>query len=306
VPEGLSTAGALRLWSRLPAIVRGLVAGYLVSSVGGLVPAVFMLANLKLFPAVPWLLPATAVWLWLFWRYAGGAGWPRATARARRRDLRGRALPRRAWAWALAAGCPALLACVAMAFLTPRFSYIPRDAFKLPIDFSAYPSWTVVSILLAISATAGVVEEAGYRGYMLAPIQRRHGWVVGIVVVGSMFFLDHYFSHDYATFAFLPFFLTVSAVHGLLVFFTRSILPSVVLHGVLDFTFIPIQYGIVGNPATDPIWQTGVDRWFVGCLAVMVIFGAAAVPAFRRLAAVARDLRLADEPDEADEPAPAV
>ena len=298
--EDISIPTVLRLWSRLPAVVRALIAGYVVTTVGGLPPAVFMLANLKIFPAVPWLLPATAGWLWLFWRYAGGAGWPRATARARRRNLRARSLPPRVWVWALAAGCPALLAGVGMAFLTPRFSYIPRDAFKLPIDFSAYPSWTVISILLAISATAGVVEEAGYRGYMLAPIQRRHGWIVGIVVVGSMFFLDHHLSHDYATFAFLPFFLTVSAVHGLLVYFTRSILPSVVLHAVLDFTTIPIQYGIVGKPVTDPIWQTGVDRWFVGCLAMTAIFAIASVPAFRRLAAVARDLRLAEEPDEPD------
>jgi hypothetical protein len=31
-----------------------------------------MVANLKLSPAVPWLLPATALWLWLFWLYSGG------------------------------------------------------------------------------------------------------------------------------------------------------------------------------------------------------------------------------------------
>ena len=36
-----------------------------------------------------------------------------------------------------------------------------------------------LAALLAISTTAGVVEEAGFRGFMLSPIQRRHGFECG-------------------------------------------------------------------------------------------------------------------------------
>jgi membrane protease YdiL (CAAX protease family) len=254
----------------------------LVSAIGDLPPAGFMLANLKFSPNVPWLLPATAVWLWLFWRWMNGAGWPRSTAEIRHRDLRARPLPAQVWRWSLLAGGLGLVCTMAFALLLARFANVPRDAYKLPVDFSAIPLWTVISILLAISVSAGVVEEAAYRGYLISPIERRHGWVVAILVSGLMFFVAH-LNHAYVTFAHLPFFLAVSAVHGLLVSVTRSILPSIVLHAAADFLFIPLQYGLIGNLKADPLWKTGVDTPFLTCLAMVLIFGIAAVPAFRRL-----------------------
>ncbi len=56
-------------------------------------PDLFMVANLKLSPSIPWLLPATALWLWILSRYLNGEGWPRSTAESRRRDLRARVIP---------------------------------------------------------------------------------------------------------------------------------------------------------------------------------------------------------------------
>jgi membrane protease YdiL (CAAX protease family) len=247
-----------------------------------------MLANLKLFPRIPWLLPATVVWLWLFWRWVNGAGWPRSTAGIRHRDLRAPSLPARVWRWSLLAGGLGMLSVTAFALLLARFASVPRDAYKLPVDLSALPPWTVISILVAISATAGVVEEVAFRGYLISPIERRHGWVVAILVSGLMFFVAH-LNHAYVTLVHLPFFLAVSALHGLLVYFTRSIRPSIVLHTVADLLFIPLQYGLIGNLKADPIWETGADFAFVTCLAVVLIFGLAAVPAFRRLASVVRE-----------------
>jgi membrane protease YdiL (CAAX protease family) len=175
---------------------------------------------------------------------------------------------------------------VAIAFLTPRLADIPRDAFKLPLDFSVYPWWTVLSILVAISAVAGVVEEAAFRGYMLSGIERRHGWFWAIFVTGLMFFFDHHISHDYATLAFLPFFMAVSTLHGLLVYMTRSILPSVVLHGVADVIVIPIQYGVLGNVSVSSVWKEGIDGSFLTFAAMAIIFLLAATPAFIKLAAI--------------------
>jgi len=53
--------------------------------------------------------------------------------------------------------------------------------------------------------------------------ERRHGWTIAILISGIMFFLDHHLSHAYATFVFLPFFLAISVVHGLLVKYSGSI-----------------------------------------------------------------------------------
>jgi hypothetical protein len=64
-----------------------------------------------------------------------------------------------------------------MAFVTTRLAHLPREAFAAPMDFSKYGALTVTCAIACISATAGVFEEAGFRGFLISPIQRRHGWV---------------------------------------------------------------------------------------------------------------------------------
>lgn len=274
-----------QLWNRLPVIVRAIIVGELVVTIGGILPPLAIIANLRTTPHIPWMLLVTLLWLWLFWWYLRGNGWPRSTAESRRRDLRGNSLPRRVWGWALVAGTLGIASTLALGFATLRVANVSREAFAAPVNFSNYPTLTVVCAIACISATAGVVEEAGFRGFMLTPIQRRHGWTAAILITGFMFFLDHHFSHAYATFAFLPFFLAISAVHGFLVKYSGSIQPSAVLHAVADFLVIPILYGLAGSLSVTPISQTGVDRQFLICIVLMVVFGLAAIPAYTRLAA---------------------
>jgi membrane protease YdiL (CAAX protease family) len=281
-----------QLWNKLPTIVRAIVVGELVVSIGGILPPLTIIANLRTTPRVPWMLLITALWLWLFWWYLQGRGWPQQTTDFRRRDLRGDSLPARVWGWALLAGALGIASTLALGFATLRVANVSREAFAAPVNFSSYPSLTVICAIACISATAGVVEEAGFRGFMLSPIQRRHGWTVAILITGFMFFLDHHFSHVYATFAFLPFFLAISAVHGLLVKYSGSIRPSVLLHAAADFLVIPILYGLVGSLSVTPISQTGLDRQFLVCLALMIIFAIAAVPTFRSLAAASAAQRV--------------
>jgi membrane protease YdiL (CAAX protease family) len=276
---------AIRLWNRLPVALRAIVLAEVIADIGGLVPEVFTVANLKLSAAIPWLLPATALWLWIFWRYLQGWGWPRSTAESRRRDLRARPLSSSVWFWSLLAGGLAMVSVVSFSFLTARLANLPRDAYKLPIDLSHFPIWTTASVLLAISAVAGVVEEAAFRGYLVSQVERRHGWIVAILLSGVMFFVSH-LGHAYVTLAFLPFFLAVSSLHGFLVYLTRSILPSVVLHAVADMIVIPIQYGLIGHLSVSPVWRTGMDSAFITYIVLIGVFGILAVPAFRHLATV--------------------
>lgn len=280
-----------QLWDWLPVWLQALILSQLVVDLGGLPPDLLLFGNLKLLPALPWVLPLTCLWLWLLWRYLSGSGWPRSSAQDRKRALRAAPLSRGTWTWALLAGSLGMLSVVGVSFLTLRLADLPAEAYHLAIDLHAYPWWTVLSALLAVSITAGVVEEAGYRGYMLSLLERRHGWAVAILATGFVFFLDHHLSHAYATWAFLPFFMLVSALHGLLVYYTRSILPSVLLHASADFLVIPVQYGLVGHLDFTPAWKTGVDGMFLGVVALVLLSGAASVPAFRRLAAVTCDQR---------------
>lgn len=272
-------------WNRLPAIVRGILVAELVVTIGTIPPSVAVILNLRTSPSIPWMLVVTAGWLLFFWWYVSGHGWPRSTQEARRRDLRAPSLAKRTWTWALIAGTLGITGTIAMAFVTARLAHLPREAFAAPIDFSKYGALTIICAIACISATAGVVEEAGFRGFLISPIQRRHGWTIAILISGIMFFLDHHLSHAYATFVFLPFFLAISVVHGLLVRYSGSIRPSVLLHALADFVVIPVSYGLVGSFSVESVSVTGIDRQFIIWVAVMVICFAAFVPALSVLGA---------------------
>ena len=98
-----------------------------------------------------------------------------------------------------------------------------------------------------------------------------------------MFFLDHHLSHAYATFVFLAFFLAISAVHGLLVKYSGSIWPSILLHALADFIVIPVTYGLVGSFSVESLSVTGIDRQFIIWVVIMAICLGAFVPALRVL-----------------------
>ena len=235
-----------RMWRRVPAIIRGIILGELVVTLGGAPPELALIANLHFAPDVPWMLPAAALWLWLFWRFLDGDG-PRTGAAARRELLRARPLSGAMWRDALLFGTFALAASLCIGFLTVTIARTPLSAFRIGIDFVHLPWWTIAACIIVISVTAGVVEEAGFRGYMLTPIQQRHGWLIATLVTGFVFFLDHHLSHAYATWAFLPFFMTISAAHALLVRATGSIKPSALLHSIFDAAVIPVMYGLMGR-----------------------------------------------------------
>jgi len=286
-----------RLWNCLPAIVRGILVAELVVSIGAIPPSVAVILNMRT-SSIPWMVVVTAGWLWFFWWYLSGHGWPRSTAQARRRDLRAPSLSKRAWGWALIAGALGITGTIAMAFATARLAHLPREAFAAPIDFSKYPTLLVVSAVACISATAGVVEEAGFRGFLISPIQRRYGWTIAILISGIMFFLDHHLSHAYATFAFLPFFLAISVVHGLLVKYSGSIRPSMLLHAVADFIVIPVSYGLVGSFSVQSLSVASVDRQFMICVAVIAICFASLVPALRALGARSKPVAESGRPTQ--------
>jgi membrane protease YdiL (CAAX protease family) len=203
--------------------------------------------GLQFTPGVPWFLGGTAIWLAAFWMYLDGRWWPNSTRAIRRRNLRGRSPSLRVWFRSLAAGGLGMVSVLCGALLTGLVADLPPAALDAPFDLSSFPWWTRFAFLLNIAMVAGVVEEAGFRGYMLSIVGRRHGWVVGILSVAVLFYLVH-LSHAYATAAFIPFFMAYSLLHGVLVFLARSIVPSVVLHAVGDSLILPMQYGLVPNP----------------------------------------------------------
>ena len=73
----------MNLWQRIPLVVRAVVIGFAVSTVGVGV----WVAVISTVPA-PWSIGLMAILLWAYWKYFGGTGWPTSTASYRRESRR--------------------------------------------------------------------------------------------------------------------------------------------------------------------------------------------------------------------------
>jgi membrane protease YdiL (CAAX protease family) len=289
------------LWRRLPVIVRAVIAGFAVLAIGeapwGGIAGHAGLAgwNGRVWVGAPWALVPMALYLWLYWRYLGGAGSPRTTAEARRTSLRANALSADVWGMSLLAGLLGLATLLPLSRVLGRLVTLPAEA--EPITAPAHmPFATMFLLLVMASIVAGVVEETAFRGYMQGPIERRYGPVVAILVTGVVFGLAHYNHHPAAALTMLPFYIAVAAVYGGIAYATNSILPAVVLHaagdvfslGRLWLTGQP-EWQASASPATPTlVWQTGVDFPFVRSVIVFGVLSAAAIWAYSALARTAR------------------
>lgn len=281
------------LWDRLPVLVQAVVTGLAVATAGTIPWAALVAANIKHKPALPWAVPIMAVYLWLFWRYVRGEGWPQSTAAARRASSRANGLPADLWGPALLAGILGLVSVLLLQGVLSRVVALPQQR---DLDVSQYPVLTVLLWVLMSAVVAGVVEETSFRGYVQTPIERRHGPVIAILVTGSLFGLMH-FTHPEVTLVLLPYYMAVAAVYGALAHLTDSTLPSMVLHGggnVLSAFDLLTRGRSEWQLSAAPkplIWEAGPDAPFLANAAALFVVGAAAVWAYSELSRAARTAR---------------
>jgi membrane protease YdiL (CAAX protease family) len=261
---------------------RAILIGFLVTLFGTAPWSVLTGANLKLAPSIPWAVPAMVFYLWGYWRYLDGRGAPKRTSEARRASFRARCIPGRVWLWALAAGVLGLACAVTLQLVYARFVQVPMTPSP---NTSGYPIFTVFCLVLMSAAVAGITEEAGFRGYMQSPIERRHGPAIAITVAGIAFGSLH-FTHGFAnTLPRLPYYFAVAVVYGAIAYLTNSVLPTMVIHAcgdALEFMLAPWRATLLPPP---PIWQSGPDRAFWAYCGLACLFGIAAIYAYRKLRA---------------------
>jgi len=271
----------------LESIVQAVLLGMLVALAGTIPRNLIFAANLRYWTSVPWAVPVTALYLWLFWRYLKGVGPPESTAEERRASLRANRVSGLVWAWALLAGGLGIAALVLALRVANRLIVLPQQ--QLP-DLAQVPRVTVLSLLLMAAPVAGVVEEAAFRGYMQGPIERRHGLAVAVLVTGTMFAVAHL---DF-TLILWPYYVAVAAIYGTVTYLTGSILPAIVLHtaGNLYSNLDLWLHGQAewqapaGSAAT--IWKTGADASFGLSVLALLLVAAAMVWAYLKLARAAR------------------
>lgn len=279
-----------RIWMQLPVIARAVLLGCLVLTVGGMLTGPLLYANIKLWPAVPWSVPLLAAYMWCFWQYLGGRWWPRSNSDARRQALRANPLSPRVWRWALLAGYLAMTSSFALHWVVGRMTPLK---FAVPAMLQQLPSFTLISMFLMLSAIAGIVEEAAFRGFMQGPIEKRHGVVTAIVVVSIVFGGAHLTDWQPTMTVARMFFIVLAAVlYGIMVHLTNSILPGLVLHATGDAIGI-IWIWLLSERPRPAVAQYGIEGAFVdpqfsaNCV-IALAFAAAAVWAFRRLASAVK------------------
>jgi len=274
-----------RLWQRLPVIVRAVVVGAVVNTAGEQPAGNLLFANLQMSPTVPWSVPLIVVWLWLFWQYFSGHWWPASTAGDRAEGFAARPLSPRVWRWALVAGGLAMTSIVALHLV---LSPITPPTYKVFYNFFLrMPFPTLMLVVITLSAVAGIVEEAAFRGYMQGAIERRHGPVVAIAVTTFFFVLMHFVGFQAMSAPRTLLIAVVSVMYGVLRQLTGSILPGMILHWVGDaFSVLLLWFywahGTVGirllgfaAALRSPVFWLNVAELFV--------FTAASVWAFRKL-----------------------
>lgn len=289
----------LFLWRRLPVVVRAPASGLVLSLIaiipwGGIAGHAGLAGwNTRIFVTVPWAVLPMAAYLWVYFRWLGGAGWPRSTSRLRQANLRANALSSDTWAIAMVAGLIGLAALLPLLRIMSRLMTMPDEAQPIATP-SQMPFVTLFLLLVMSSIVAGVAEEAVFRGYVQGPIERRHGPVIAILLTGILFGLGHLNHHPADVFKMLPFYIAVSAVYGGLAYATSSILPSMVLHAGGD-VFSLTRLWTTGQPewqltptAPTLIWQTGIDVMFVRSVVVFIVLTGIAAWAYRSLANAAR------------------
>lgn len=222
-------------WNWLPVVVRAIVLGWVLLTIGSTVTFLPLLGNLKFHPEIPWAFPITLVILALYGAYFSGWGPPAATRDARRRLSRASWPAARVWCAATPAILFGIIALVSLRLLLP--SLMPVRAPSVSISLSSYPLPTIIGALLSIATIAAVTEEIAFRGYMQQPLEAAYGIVPAVLIVGIMFWVAH-LDHG-ITITHLPFQMSASIALGLLVYLTRSLIPAMIAHGAADILLQP-------------------------------------------------------------------
>lgn len=207
--------------------VTPIVSGLLILAAGLMPWSQLARLNARVRPDLPWAALATIVYLVILVAWLNGFGPPARSAERRRQQLR-------LWPPAAADG-DGLPASVMMLLLGLLYLAWIAIGLMSPVpDLSAYPTtayrW---SMFVMGGLTAGVVEEAAFRGYMQTGLERdnrdRAIWLTSAVFVAS-----HLTQGIGAVLVMAPGLFAASVLYGLLARRTGTILPGMAIHVLGD------------------------------------------------------------------------
>ena len=248
----------------------------------GLQPvSILIQLNLDTLNFVPWcILPASA-YLYLVWWYLGGGGPPISTQENRQQLLRaGHIAPEcKKLSWLAAAILGILVAAFVILGYAAR-SIALADLGMVQLVLSASPV-TAVGIIMLVAAMSGLLEEAAFRGYMQVTLEQRYHPAIAIVVVALIFALVHPQPP-----VFKAIFMVGACDWGIVAYLANSIVPVIIIHALVDFTFLLWAYF---NPESLEsllildIFESGIPGFIIFWAAVWLIAATALLRVVLRL-----------------------
>ena len=271
-----------RLWMKIPLVVRSILLGFGVSTLGISV-WILLVTNI---PA-PWSVIATGAILILYWMYFSGRWNPPNTKAFRRFCFRKHRLGKTTWIWGLVGTFSIILLLHFGFILTFRLNEFQPEIFKTSRFLNDFPAWQAWSIIIMGSLVAGICEEIGFRGYMQRPIEKKYGPIASISITSIVFVVVHL--HQAWASGILVGIFAISFVLGYLAYATNSLIPGIIAH--VSFDIVNFSYwwsDVLGTFDRRPIGVTGIDSHFIITLLVVLFCITLLVLSLRKLSKLNR------------------
>jgi membrane protease YdiL (CAAX protease family) len=249
---------AYKFWDRMPLILKAILAGFFVSSVGVAVWGALLAGWLSPVVILP-MIPA----LWVFWKFYSGDWGSKSRAVIKKENFRLTRLQPSVWKWGMAGALLFVIIVQSSFVITFRLFDFPAARFTADYkQLDTIPLASAFMIIVMSSVVAAIVEETGFRGYMQQPLERKYGPVTAIVITSVIFTAIH-LSHTWAR-QIAPQIFFASTLLGVLAYKTNSLIPGIIGHAILDvFDYSFWWTDLLGGFTKQTIFKTGIDLHFL-------------------------------------------
>jgi membrane protease YdiL (CAAX protease family) len=244
-------------WNKVPLIIKAILIGFLVSSVGIGIWSIMLLRF-----TAPWSILPMIIALWAYCKFFSG-GWSNKNAGIKKENFRSIKPSSSVWKWGLTGAIFFVVVVQASFVITFRIIEFPAERFTADYKMlDTLPEWVAWAILIMSSIVAGICEETGFRGYMQVPLEKKYGPAVAIILTSFIFMALH-LSHSWAL-PILPHIFFASVLLGLLAYRSGSLIPGIIGHSILDvFDYSVWWSDITGGFKKQTIFKTGIDIHFI-------------------------------------------
>lgn len=261
--------GFAKIRQRIPVLIKALVMGFLVNTIG-----VMNIPILTAFLPVPAAFIAIPTFLFIYYKFFSGSWGHLASKDARKKYFRKNTLSPAQWRWSLLAAVMLAIIFQAGFVVTFRLIKFPAEQFTQEYGLDTLPTVIAWVAVVFSALSAGLCEEAGFRGYLQVPLEERYGPVAAILIGSILFMLIHL--HQAWAPPVLFHLFSIGVLFGMLAYNSGSLIPGIVAHTLLDIVNFSYWWSdVAGKFEYLTISETGLDAHFI--ISTLVFLSVAAI-----------------------------